>query len=778
MSLEPNINFDEGNVDPQEQTILSFVTPLSNSENIVTIADAGTSSKGVLTTTSQSISGVKTFNNRPVCSAPVAEDNELASKSYVDSVLSSGIKWGKDVTAFLDFSGGVPTPIAEGTRYIATTDWNTYDKNNIYTYTRSSWVETIPDEGTAVYNRSDTGLFANSAVLFNGTDWIRLGQIYNQSLNTYDDAIFHKVAPGSIVMNDKEITSISETITTSSTNAQMPTALSVKNYVDTTVVTERNYVNNPIGFITRSDSQIRIVDSTFRIDPYPTSFSYFCVSGGNVTKFTKTAGSSIILNDGPNYIYFDGATLAKTASFTQALVNQHAIVAFAYLYGGLTIILADERHGCSMSPATHYHLHNSMGTVYVSGCTPTMTIATGAPYTTINVQVDMSTGVILDEDLEHNLKVKGYTDLMKVLYLTGTTASPTWTNTENTGPFVQTGIAPSNYFCYNHLSNGNWSLTQIQDGKYVLGHIFATNSYSENSTEVYTQYFGICGQTSYDSVDTARTAAQTELENIYSVGLPMPEFCAVATVIYRRRNTANIYNGHLVYVDANNTQKFVDFRRAKITGAGATTTSHSALSNLNSDDHVSLYVKLGGRTGDTVKITGTSLVTDKISDGTNDQIKLNYDPEFGYKDVVLQSSTAIISKTGDNGAGLALDIRNGTPQSNTSVAYIGNDGTVTAKKYLGVIPTVEYFSTNVFDIFTPTANVYHYIIVSSYPQQFDLPATTNYTGGETFTIYSKLNGSVLNVRDNGGNIIQSINPGQKVVCIWSGNLSQWCPFVN
>lgn len=97
------------------------------------------------------------------------DDNHLATKGYVDLSIQ-GLDWQQSVDNFHTASDGLPELPTVGDRYVSLDTANGWTENNIYEWDGTSWVETVPNTGFAVWLESDDVLY-----VFNGTSWVRLG---------------------------------------------------------------------------------------------------------------------------------------------------------------------------------------------------------------------------------------------------------------------------------------------------------------------------------------------------------------------------------------------------------------------------------------------------------------------------------------------------------------------------------------------------------------------------------------------------------------------------
>jgi hypothetical protein len=130
-----------------------------------------------------SVTEHSSFTIPPTCSVFPLDGDHLATKGYVDQLVSMGLSWKQSVRAFHDFAGGNPVGTAEGSRYISMTTAGTFTKDYIYEWANSKWVEYATQEGWACYVDGDTSpLFANQAIIYSTAgQWVSLGGVMTHS---------------------------------------------------------------------------------------------------------------------------------------------------------------------------------------------------------------------------------------------------------------------------------------------------------------------------------------------------------------------------------------------------------------------------------------------------------------------------------------------------------------------------------------------------------------------------------------------------------------------
>lgn len=359
----------------------------------------------------------------------------------------------------------------------------------------------------------------------------------------------------------------------------------------------------PTGHLNRVDSAISFNETTrtFSISPVNTSFTYY-IKG--VAHTITTAKTLVIPNTSGFYaIYFDGAeTLQHGAAITEAVLTESCITAAVYWNAtqGKAIYFSDERHGAVMDGSTHYYLHETNGAKWHDGLTVGGTFNPGGS-TDADQQLAVTSGMIRDEDLEHNIvnvgsKVNVY-DLeqtlssiaqIPVMYRSGANGDWTVKQADNF-PLIYNGTAgyTGTYPPYNHFDGSAWVLTSVPNTHYMLVHIAATNDTRH-------PIIAIQGIQEYQNRPAGRDAALAEINQI--VGLPAAEFVPIASLIVECKATTNTINAR--FVTTSDGQKFVDWRYNAEFGNVIVqgVSDHGNLTGLDHDDHTQYALAGAGST--------------------------------------------------------------------------------------------------------------------------------------------------------------------------------------
>lgn len=372
----------------------------------------------------------------------------------------------------------------------------------------------------------------------------------------------------------------------------------------------------PTGFPNRTDSTISFNAGTrvFSISPATTSFDVW-IKG---TKYTKSSTETITISTtaGNHYIYYDSTgSLAETTTFSVDLFIDNAMVSILYWNSdnNTSPYFADERHGMQMDGATHGYLHTVFGTRYLTGLALQGFNPDGTGSLNSNAQFTSDSGTIRDEDILLSILAQSQ---IPILFRQGSL----WRKkTADSFPVIYNGTAgyTGTRIPYNQFITGNWQLTEVTDGNYVMVHFFATNDANNG-------VIGIVGTNQYTNAPQARAAADTEIGSLS--GLPFAEFTAIGTVIFQTQTSyTNTPKARVVSSNPSISEVYVDFRGEQLYTPSGVATSHSLLSNLSSDDHTQYFNQSRGDarylqlTGGTLTgaVTSTSTLAATNLSGTN-----------------------------------------------------------------------------------------------------------------------------------------------------------------
>ncbi len=334
--------------------------------------------------------------------------------------------------------------------------------------------------------------------------------------------------------------------------------------------------SEPMGFVTRTDSTISFNNSTRVFTIAPTSTSYEVWTKGTKRVVSSSLTVTIPNTSGLYYVYFDASgNLQQQTSF----FNLETQTPVAYIYWNATqssaSFIADERHGVVMDWRTHEYLHRTHGAQFASGFGASNYTVGGNGSLDSHMQLDLAGGSFYDEDLKidivhsnspSNIWEQDLQGPAKIpmFYLDGAAAE--WKVDASTNfPLKQGTSRPQ----YNNPNSGNWTTTDINENKYGVTFILATNNINN-------PIIGIIGQ---DAKDSQGDAEAINFGDLVLTGFPIVEYRPLYKIVYKCSSTmANTPKASLVSI--------WDMRTiTQVVLSAYNATDHGNLSGLGDDDH-------------------------------------------------------------------------------------------------------------------------------------------------------------------------------------------------
>lgn len=185
---------------------------------------------------------------------------------------------------------------------------------------------------------------------------------------------------------------------------------------------------------------------------------------------------------------------------------------------------------------------------------------------------------------------------------------------------------------YNQLVGGQFQLTEVTSGNYVIYHVFA---HGRLEARTYEGYLVIMGQNQYSTLTAARDAIEDELGNLSIDETSARLFARVGSYIIESRDVyTNEAKSRIVTIDGTN--PYLDTREFVLhsNGGGGTAggvTDHGTLSGLGDDDHLQYALLDVNRTAagagnvemsSDYIIVNTTLYTDNIEQNTGSTITI------------------------------------------------------------------------------------------------------------------------------------------------------------
>jgi hypothetical protein len=284
----------------------------------------------------------------------------------------------------------------------------------------------------------------------------------------------------------------------------------------------------PMGFVNRPDSVISFDNGSRSFSISPLSTSYTIYTRGVKRTITDTRSVSIPNTTGLYYIYFDTNGVLQYRTTFYDWPND-CMVAYIYYNAatGTAPFVADERHGIVLDWQTHEYLHRTRGASFANGFELSGYVLLGDGSSDAHLQLTLASGTFFDEDLQVDIVATQTPtantweqDLLNparipMFYHSGTG----WVRDNPTDfPVKQGTVRPQ----YNLYSAGTWSTQDIDNNKFGVTFIVATNNINY-------PVIGIIGQNQRDN----QTAAESEqFSSLDLTGFPVVELRVLYRLVY------------------------------------------------------------------------------------------------------------------------------------------------------------------------------------------------------------------------------------------------------
>lgn len=320
----------------------------------------------------------------------------------------------------------------------------------------------------------------------------------------------------------------------------------------------------PNGWINRAETTVTVNGGTRTLTLTPVGIDPPYWANGEQALYS--ASQSVIWpnTEGLHFFYLDTNGVLQTTQnpvlWTAAILGTGGVTVWALYWSvaaGAIIRSLEERHGAGMDGATHYHLHNGLGTRrYSGGLLNGFTIGAGAA--DVDAQFAAGPVTIADEDMVFSFTDGSPQDLTPILlapvfYLIG---SEWRRKAADTYPIIQAGSIPGTVgtrLQYNPVPAGVGSIAEVPNNDFVLSHIVAT-------TDIAEPIMAVAGQATYTNLANARQGANVEFRNLTGLlALLSTEFTPLGTVIYQTNGAyGNAVQGRVVLTDLG--YDYVDLR--------------------------------------------------------------------------------------------------------------------------------------------------------------------------------------------------------------------------
>jgi hypothetical protein len=377
--------------------------------------------------------------------------------------------------------------------------------------------------------------------------------------------------------------------------------------------------SEPMGFESASQSNVSFDNSNRQFSISPVSGSFTIWSKGE--RFVKTTTETVQI---PNqsalyYIYYNSS---GTLSYKQSFFNLSEETPVAYIYwnqsDATSYFFADERHGITLDWATHEYLHRTRGAAIANGFGANNYTISGNGSSDSHAKIDIADGTFFDEDLRINIThSENPTANSHQQVLQGGGEFPVFyrTNThykrDSATKFpMKQGTARVKYNLY---SGGAWSTPDIDNNKFGITYLVATNDLND-------PIFAMMGQAQYTDQGSAEAASWNDM-NLDD--FPVAEFRILYKLIYQTSNSySNTPHARLTGVQ--------DLRVSFISGgnlATAPVSDHGSMTGLMDDDHTQYLL-----------VDGTRSVTGSILPATDSAYDLG-SASYRFRDIFLSGSS-------------------------------------------------------------------------------------------------------------------------------------------
>lgn len=377
--------------------------------------------------------------------------------------------------------------------------------------------------------------------------------------------------------------------------------------------------SEPMGFESASQSNVSFDNSNRQFSISPVSGSFTIWSKGK--RFVKTTTETVQI---PNqsalyYIYYNSS---GTLSYKQSFFNLSEETPVAYIYwnqsDATSYFFADERHGITLDWATHEYLHRTRGAAIANGFGANNYTISGNGSSDSHAKIDIADGTFFDEDLRINIThsenpaANSHQQVLQgggefpVFYRTNTHYKR---DSATKFPMKQ-GTARVKYNLY---SGGAWSTPDIDNNKFGITYLVATNDLND-------PIFAMMGQAQYTDQGSAEAASWNDM-NLDD--FPVAEFRILYKLIYQTSNSySNTPHARLTGVQ--------DLRVSFISGgnlATAPVSDHGSMTGLMDDDHTQYLL-----------VDGTRSVTGSILPATDSAYDLG-SASYRFRDIFLSGSS-------------------------------------------------------------------------------------------------------------------------------------------
>jgi hypothetical protein len=516
------------------------------------------------------------------------------------------------------------------------------DPVNLATDTIGDYVESlVSGTGVTLSNNSGEG----------STPTISIGQdvstTANVSFNTVTANLVGNVTGSVSSISTHNIDELADVVITSVENGQL------LQYNGSAWVNSVMPSSEPIGHENKADSVIAFNESSREFSIAPTSTSYIVWCKGKRYVKTSTETVTIPITSGLYYIYFNSS---GQLSYRTTYFDWENDTPTAYIYWNAddskAYFFADERHGVTLDWATHEYLHRTRGAVIASGFGVNNYTITGDGSSDSHAKFDLANGTFFDEDLQIDI-IHSETPTSNTWeqVLQGNAEIPVfyhyvsvWKKDNATEFAFKQGTSRPQYNLY---SGGSWSTVDVDNNKFLISWIIATNNLNE-------PVISIMGQNTYNTIGEAEAAAW---EDLNLDGFPIFEFRPLHKVVFQGTDSfTNSVNAAI--------RGIYDLRRVVSSDQTVPTTpvsDHGSMTGLADNDHPQYLLVENHDTRDHSNALSTASINDlsdvSLSNSANGDF-LRYNGSVWINDPVNLSTDTVGDYVANIIAGDAIEISN------------------------------------------------------------------------------------------------------------------------
>ena len=453
--------------------------------------------------------------------------------------------------------------------------------------------------------------------------------------------------------------------------------------------------HEPIGHEERTDSNISFNNATRTFTITPANTLYKVWVEGVRYDISEARTVTVPNTTGLYYIYYSNTgTLAYQTDFFDW--PHQAPTAYVYWNADnqTAPFVADERHGVTLDWQTHEYLHRTRGAAIANGFNVGNYVLNGNGSSNTHMQLDIASGTFFDEDLQVDI-VSTNTPVantweqdlagparIPMFYLSGNA----WKIDSPTDFPIKKGTVLPQYNSYNGSS---WTTTDIDNNKFGVTFIIATNNINY-------PVIGIIGQSSHANQGDAEAL---QFSDLTLTGFPVVEMRPLYKVVYGCKTSYTNYPKSRIV-------SLWDLRSfTSIVQAAATTADHGLLTGLSDDDHPQyLHIDNDRTSNANIIFTGNiSFTKSVVIDGdftVNGNTTTLNTATLSVEDKNIVLANGVASASASDGAGISVS------GSYANLTYFSTPNRFNFNKYVDILGNTILTNANTTSHITEGTNLY------------------------------------------------------------------------